>query len=264
MAVAPQTAHPTAAEYKAAEARLRQVRDEAAAGVAASQAKGDVAAGNEWASKLQKQFEEFKVFRQGIPRDVLLSIHADRILESFSIEEDRSLTARMMSIFGKEPMQSVCLVIPQDISDKDAMHALDARFRELFPDKRRDQLGESSIDWILNSGDGSDRRTRGSRVVKVVSVVPGTTAMTREQQSDALRKKGLTFPHPIEQALAAAAYACKHDGDDLFKGMVVRGSAPGIALVAYYCINVIKTADGDQGSLVAASGTPAALVRNPR
>jgi hypothetical protein len=73
-----------------------------------------------------------------------------------------------------------------------------------------------------------------------------------------LTQKGLVFSHPIDQALAAAAFACKQGGKDLFGDKIVRGSVPGFALgtdqgdgvgVAGYNVD-------DGRSIVAASGSP--------
>jgi hypothetical protein len=122
---------------------------------------------------------------------MLLSINADRILESFSIDTENFVT----------------LVIPPGISDEDAMHALNKRCRELFPEKNRDVISEDYLEDILNAGDGSGRRARGPRVIRLIGVVPGTAGMTRDEQAEALQRKGFTFPHPIEQTPAAAAFA---------------------------------------------------------
>jgi len=241
MTVSPQKTSPTVAEYKAAEARLREARDEAAAGMKASQDRGDAAAGDEWATRLKNEFDNFKAFRQGLPRDVLLSIHADRILESFSIDKENFVN----------------LVIPSDVSDEDAMHALNGRFREMFPDKERAAIYEPHIEQTLDAGNGGGRISRAPRIIRLIGVVPDTTSKTRDQQAEALREKGLTFPHPIEQALAAAAYACKRSGEDLFNEVIVRGSVPGFALRAslYGGVRVRRCSDDDHGH-VAASGSP--------
>ena len=233
---------PTLADYKAAEARLREVRDEAAAGMKASQDKGDVAAGDAWTSRLKDEFDKFKAFREGLPRDVLLSIHAERILESFSVDKENFVN----------------LVIPADVSDEDAMHALNARFREMFPDRGRAAIDEEDIEQILDAGAGSGRRARCPRVIKLIAVVPGTTSMNRDKQREALEQKGLTFPHPIEQALAAAAYACKRSGGDLFNDLWVRGSVPGFALNTFQNdgVHVLRFNDDYADDHVAASGSP--------
>lgn len=237
---------PTLVDYKSAEERLLRVRDEAAAGVKAAQERGDVDTGNEWISKLQKEFDAFKAFREGLPREVRLSIHADRILESFSVDEDNFVN----------------LVIPADVSDKDAMHALNGRFRDMFPDKYRAAICESYIDPILDSGGEGGRRARGPRVIKLIGVVPGTASMTRDEQQKVLKQKGLTFSHPIEQSLAAAAYACRCNGEDLFNYLTVRGSSsPRFLLGTNQDYGVFCLWYSDPRSDILASGCPLSLRR---
>jgi hypothetical protein len=232
----------TLADYKAAEERLRQTQAEASVAFNKAQEAGDLAKGSKLIAQQREAFEAFKTFRAGIPADVLLSINADRILESFSIDTENFLS----------------LVIPPGISDEEAMRALNARFRELFPEKDRGAICEAHLDSILNAGDGSGRRAREPRVIKLIAVVPGTTNMTRDQQAKVLQQKGLKFPHPIEQALAAAAFACKNNGGDLFNNLVVRGSVPGFALFTSggHGVNVDGYIDDDAYDCVAASGSP--------
>jgi hypothetical protein len=175
---------------------------------------------------------------------VLLSINTDRILESFSIDTENFVN----------------LVIPPGISDEEAMRALNARFRELFPEKNRDAIYEDRLEDILNAGAGSGRRAREPRVVKLIGVVPDTICMTRNQQAEALQRNGLTFAHPIEQALAAAAFACKNDGGDLFNQLLVRGSVPGCALGTLLGDGIAVSAftGSDCAAEIAVSGSPPA------
>jgi hypothetical protein len=232
----------TLADYKAAEERLRQTQAEASVAFNKAQEAGDLAKGTELIAQQSEALKAFKTFRAGIPGDVLLSINADRILESFSIDTENFVN----------------LVIPPGVSDEDAMHALNKRFRELFPDAERAAIYEGDLDKILNAGDGSGRRAREPRLIKLIAVVPGTTKMTRDQQAKVLQQKGLKFPHPIEQALAAAAFACKNKGGDLFEDRYVRGSVPGFALYTALSRGVYVTwcHGGRDSSFVAASGSP--------
>ena len=82
--------------------------------------------------------------------------------------------------------------------------------------------------------------------------------MNRDEQREALEQKGLTFPHPIEQELAAAAYACKLSGEGLFSKFWVRGSVPEFALRTGPDFGVYVPAfrGGSAGGDVAASGSP--------
>jgi hypothetical protein len=238
----------TLAEYNAAAQDLRKAADRARVALKEAHAAGDVAQGDKVQFQLQAQFDAFRAFRERIPRDVLLSIHADRILESFSVDKENFVT----------------LTIPADVSDEDAMHALNGRFREMFPEKERAAIYEPEIEQILDAGDGSGRISRAPRIIKLIGVVPGTTSKTRDQQAAALEQKGLTFPHPIEQALAAAAYSCKRSGEDLFNDLSVRGSVPGFALYTNpdRGVHVHRCYVGIVYDDVAASGSPSPELKN--
>jgi parvulin-like peptidyl-prolyl isomerase len=232
----------TVADYKAAEERLRQTQAEASVAFNKAQEAGDLAQGSKLIAQQREALDAFKAFRAGIPADVLLSINADRILESFSVDTENFAN----------------LVIPSYISDEDAMHALNKRFRELFPEKNRGAIYERDLEDILNAGDSSGRRAREPRVIKLIAVVPSTTNMTLDQQAKVLQQKGLKFPHPIEQALAAAAFACKNNGGDLFNDLAVRGSVPGFALFTFRSDGVRVRGCGVDCDInfVAASGSP--------
>jgi len=144
------------------------------------------------------------------------------------------------------------------------MHALNARFREMFPDKERAAIYEPDIEQILDAGGGCGRISRAPRIIRLIGVVPDTTNKTRDQQAEVLQKKGLTFPHPIEQALAAAAYACKRSGEDLFNDLFVRGSVPGFALFTFQNggVYVAGCYGARGGHNVAASGSPSPELKN--
>jgi hypothetical protein len=163
----------TVADYKAAAADLRSRTDTAITALKEAHAAGDVATGDEVPSQPQKQFDAFRAFREEIPREVLLSIHAERILESFSVDHENFLN----------------LTIPADVSDEDAMHALNSRFRELYPEKERAGIYEPDIERILDAGNKSGHRSRGPRIIKLIGVVPDTTNKTRDQQAVALQKR---------------------------------------------------------------------------
>jgi hypothetical protein len=185
-------------------------------------------------AELKREFESFTAFRDGIPAAVLLSINAKRILESFSVVVDKGPKARALSVFGVKPMETICLTIPADISDQDAIHALNNEFRELFPDKQRPAVYEPYIETITH---GTTRRS-DSREIRLVAVVDGTAGESRQVQGEVLKQKGLIFSHPIDQALAAAAYACKRKGEDLFRGKVARCSVPKLTLGTDFTVGV--------------------------
>jgi hypothetical protein len=200
----------------------------------------------------------FTAFRDGIPAAARLSINAERILESFSVAVDTGLKARVLSLFGVNPMETVSLTIPADISDRDAMHALNSKFRELFPEKDRAAIWEDYVERILTCGGGNSTTRSGRREIKLIGVVDGTEGKNREDQGKVLTQKGLVFSHPIDQALAAAAYACKQGGKDLFENKWVRGSVPGFALYTaqFFGVGVDRYDDDDARGHVAASGSP--------
>ena len=250
--------HPTASEYSAAVARLAAAREAIEPQFRSASDSGDLAAGKRLFAELQKEFAMFTAFRDGIPAAVRLSINAERILESFSVAVDTGLKARVLSLFGVNPMETVSLTIPADISDRDAMHALNLKSRELFPDKKRAAIVESDIQEILSCGGASSTTRSGRREIKVIGVVDGTVAQNLWEQDKVLKEKGLVFSHPIDQALAAAAFACTQGGKNLFENKYVRGSVPGFALCSYQSlgVRVRRFNDEDDISVVAASGSP--------
>jgi hypothetical protein len=250
--------HPTASEYSAAVARLAAARDTIELKFKAASDGGNLVEGKRLFAELQKEFAMFTAFRDGIPAAARLSINAERILESFSVAVDTGLKARVLSLFGVNPMETVSLTIPADISDRDAMHALNSKFGELFPKKRRAAICEDDIEEILSCGGASSTNRSGRREIKLIGVVDGTVYMNREDQGEVLTQKGLVFSHPIDQALAAAAYACMRGGKDLFGDKIVRGSVPGFALRTGQNAGVFvnRFRGDDDFNDVAASGSP--------
>jgi hypothetical protein len=233
---------PTFADYKAAERRLVEARDTIEPKFKAASDSGDLAAGKRLFAELQKEFAMFTAFRDGIPAAARLSINAERILESFCVDDKGFVN----------------LVIPSDISDQDAMHALNSEFRALFPDHKRAAICEVDIEEILSCGSGSSTTRSGRREIKLIGVVDGTVEKSREDQGKVLLEKGLVFSDPIDQALAAAAYACKQEGEDLFEDKWVRGSVPGFALFSDQVsgVGVVRFHDVHDYNFVAASGSP--------
>jgi hypothetical protein len=249
---------PTASEYSAAVARLAQARDTIEPQFKAASDSGDLVEGQRLSAELKREFEAFTAFRDGIPAAVRLSINAERILESFAVAVDSGLKARVLSLFGVKPMETVSLTIPADISDRDAMHALNSKFRELFPEENRAAIWERHIEQILTYGGAASTKRSARREIKVIGVVDGTVRKNRESQEAVLTQKGLVFSHPIDQALAAAAFACKQEGKYLFGNKNVRGSVPGVALRTFQDDGVYVLWDNEdqRNPYVAASGSP--------
>lgn len=236
----------TLADYQAAEARLAAMRDAAVKGFKVAQESGDLVAGSEWMSKLSQEFADVKAFRGGIPRDVRLSMDADRILESFLIDKDNFVN----------------LVIPADVSDEDAICALNGRSEGTGTVPVGTMIPDEHISDIVNAGKESGRRTSGPRIVKLTDCVPDTRSLPRDQQAEVLKKQGLTFSHPIDQALAALAYSCMA-GRHLFPFRVnMRGSLPEFTLYTdkrgYIVVNSVPV---HLNFYVGASGMPLSGVR---
>ena len=78
----------------------------------------------------------------------------------------------------------------------------------------------------------------------------------RTTQEGVLREQSLVFSDPRDQAIAAAIHACKHNGEDLFKGLWVRGSVPGFALLTFQSRGAIVRRCDLDFNYVAASGAP--------
>jgi hypothetical protein len=87
-------------------------------------------------------------------------------------------------------------------------------------------------------------------------MVDGTVGKNREDQGKVLTEKGLVFSHPIDQALAAAAFACMRGGKDLFGDKIVRGSVPGFVLCTIQIGGVRVLRYVDSACDVPASGSP--------
>lgn len=237
-----QTPRRILAEYKAAEARLAEVREVAVKGFEAAQERRDVEAADQFKEAFQKELRVFRSFRGTLSPDARASFNIDRILDSFSIDQDAFVN----------------VVIPADVGDEEAMRALNERHMELFPRRSGAAIGSPEIGQILDAGGGCGRRRYGPRIIRLLGVVPNTVNMTRDQQAEALRERGLTFPHPIEQALAAAVFACMRDGADLFERLYVRSSIPAFSLFTnkFNGVIVSKSHGFDNHELYAASGTP--------
>jgi hypothetical protein len=234
--------HPTASEYSAAVARLAQARDTIERQFKAASDGGNLVEGKRLFAQLQKEFAMFTAFRDGIPAAARLSINAERILQSFCVDDKGFVN----------------LVIPPDIFDRDAMHALNSKFRGLFPEKDRAAIWERDIELMLTWLGADSTKRSGRREIKVIGVVDGIEGKNREDQGKVLLEKGLVFSHPIDQALAAAAFACRQGGEDLFKVKDVRGSVPGFALrtVQGFAVFVGRYSVDLVSNRVAASGSP--------
>jgi hypothetical protein len=152
--------------------------------------------------------------------------------------------------------------VPAGVTDVEAMKALNEYFRKNLPNFERDAVYAGDLDWYENlpkeySTHCQERDYSQARQIMITGVAAGTKGENRTTQGSVLRNDSLVFSDPRDQAIAAALHACKHDGQDLFKDLWVRGSVPGFALctVPGRGVRVIRYGVGD-GCHVAASGSP--------
>jgi hypothetical protein len=152
--------------------------------------------------------------------------------------------------------------IPAGVTDVDAMKALNEYFRKNLPRFDRDAVYAGHLEWFENLPKEfpthcEQRDYSQDRQITITGVVKGTKGENRTTQGSVLKKDSLVFSDPRDQAIAAALHACKHDGQDLFKDLWVRGSVPGFALSTYQRSGVgVRRHVADDDGHVAASGSP--------
>jgi hypothetical protein len=153
--------------------------------------------------------------------------------------------------------------VPAGVTDVDAMKALNEYFRKNHSTLNRDAVYADQLQWFEKLPQEfpahCERRDYSqARQITITGVVKGTKGENRTTQGSVLEGESLVFSDPRDQALAAALHACKHDGQDLFKDLWVRGSVPGFALIPIRYIGVrVRRYFDDYGYLfVAASGSP--------
>ena len=153
--------------------------------------------------------------------------------------------------------------VPAGVTDVDAMKALNEYFRKNHSTLNRDAVDADDLEWFENLPKEfptycETRDYSQARQITITGVVKGTKRENRTTQGSVLEGKSLVFSDPRDQALAAALHACKHDGQDLFNHLWVRGSVPGFALSTYrrYGVFVDRFNDACGNCYVAASGSP--------
>jgi len=155
--------------------------------------------------------------------------------------------------------------VPAGVTDVEAMKALNEYFRKNLPNFKRDAVYADHLEWLENLPKKfpthcEQRDYSQARQITITGVVKGTQGENRTTQGSVLRDDSLVFSDPRDQAIAAALHACKHDGQDLFKDLWVRGSVPGFALDADQVIGVhvsgCNAGRGFDSGYVAASGSP--------
>ena len=150
----------------------------------------------------------------------------------------------------------VSLTIPAGVADMDALRSLNHCFRARHHDPVRDAVSAGDFNCCSRAASVSQRDLSQPRVVRVLPIVPGTRGLSLDEQVNLLSSEGLRFAEPIEQALVAAAFACKTDGRDVFQDLWARGSLAGHALTVSQITSTRVCTSYDDGaySNVAASG----------
>ena len=153
--------------------------------------------------------------------------------------------------------------VPAGVTDVEAMKALNEYFRKNLPGFDRDAVDATHLEWYENLPKEfpthcEQRDYSQARQITITGVVKGTQGENRTTQGSVLRDDFLVFSDPRDQAIAAALHACKHDGQDLFKDLFVRGSVPGFALYTVPGVGVwvCRYPNGCDDDLTAASGSP--------
>lgn len=150
----------------------------------------------------------------------------------------------------------ISLTIPAGVGDLDALRSLNHCFRTRHHDPARDAVSVGDFDWYSRTASVAQREVSRPRVIRVLPIVPGSRGLARDEQANLLRSEGLRFAEPIEQALVAAAFACKSEGRDVFQDLWARGSLAGHALTVSRITGTRVCTSYDDGaySNVAASG----------
>ena len=153
--------------------------------------------------------------------------------------------------------------VPAGVTDVEAMKAVNEYFRKKshfwF---KRDAVYAGDLEWYKNlpkqySEHCQERDYSQARQITITGVVKGTKGENRTTQRSVLKDESLIFSDPRDQALAAAIHACKHNGEDLFQDISVRGSVPGFVLRTWRFFRVSVSRYGGSGNFnVAASGSP--------
>ena len=158
--------------------------------------------------------------------------------------------------------------VPAGVTDVEAMKALNEYFRKNQPGFTRDAVYANDLAWFEKLPKEyptycQERDYSQARQITITGVVKDTKGESRTTQEAGLKNESLGFADPRDQALAAAIHACKHNGEDLFKDLWVRGSVPGFSLCTFqtYGVFVFRFFGDDVSYRVAASGSPCPEVK---
>jgi hypothetical protein len=182
-----------------------------------------------------------------------------RPVTSLGVEQLAETAKAIIDSFYINDDGLACACVPSGVGDIQAMHALNALFRMDHPRFDRDAIFVPDFNWYQESSGVRDRRVDMPREIRIQPVVPGSTGENRASQLELLQSRGLVFAEPIEQALIAATYMCRHGGSaDIFMGTWARGSVPGHALPCHRFrgVRVFQYDDSDESFILSASGRP--------
>jgi hypothetical protein len=178
------------------------------------------------------------------------------VAEPNPTEGDPTVGERILESWQIDASGIISFTVPAGVSDLVALRSFNRLFRRKYPDFARDALSAGDLDWYCRTAAVAQREVSMPRQVRVMPVVNGTRGLTREGQLKVLGGEGLRFAEPIEQALVAAAFACKWDGEDAFNDLWARGAVSGHALTVSRITGTRVCTSYDDGaySNVAASG----------
>jgi hypothetical protein len=161
------------------------------------------------------------------------------------------------------------LVLPPGVGVVEGIESLSEYFKLRVPRYGRGAVDPELITWLkglrpheLSSQFENDPKS--SQEILITPVVTYTVQCSRGNQELRLAREFM-FASPGEQALIAAAHACNNNGEDIFRGCIVRGSIPGKAIAhdsdrGFTLVDCPDTAEqlGDDMNMrdYAASGVP--------
>jgi hypothetical protein len=171
-----------------------------------------------------------------------------------------SLRLDMRTSFWGAYIHEAKITLPPFVSERSACEALNALFKHNNPAAKRDAINLSSFEALFAAaGRVPLRDISKPREIRIKPARSGFRLKPRDQQELILRNERSTLVHPLEQALIAGVVACTASGSDVFRGLTVRGSEPGLAvrLKRREGITLHQVADSHSGFRTTVSSKPA-------
>lgn len=112
----------------------------------------------------------------------------------------------ILSSLQVKPGGSAKLIIPANVSDIEAMRALNVYFRKTLPDFSREVINDA-VNSFIRQPDVTRRDVSKERKIEIIPLVNGTLGLNAVEQEAILKSQGLTFAAPANVALVVAAYA---------------------------------------------------------